>query len=131
MFSPVDKETYKKIKVLKALVNVNVMAVERFNKWGLKKVKNRTMNIPDVCPIFTVVTENRYMGDFSLGIAKENEHRLSDKILTAWMAIAPVTKEEDVKKVSFGFDIDKIYEMCLPWYNKMCIDRNTKKATQQ
>jgi hypothetical protein len=42
MYVPLDYETYKKIKIIKSVINVSVFKVKRWNRWIKKDPKNRT-----------------------------------------------------------------------------------------
>tara|TARA_Y100000310_G_scaffold330773_1_gene403025 strand:+ start:1867 stop:2304 length:438 start_codon:yes stop_codon:yes gene_type:complete len=52
MYSPVDFETYKKIKKIKAAINVSQLKAARFYKWQKKMPHNRKSPEPKVCDLF-------------------------------------------------------------------------------
>ena len=131
-YVPLDYETYKKLKLVKSCYNVSRLKSLRHNKWGFKAERNRSANKPDLCPQFHTAKdeEHQWYGEwdrsalkfkkFSRTISKSEDTGLGHNVMKAWAKAQPKISEADVEQIDFGFDLDVLYNACLPYYEKNC-----------
>jgi|ETNvirnome_2_130_1030620.scaffolds.fasta_scaffold29252_1 hypothetical protein len=124
MYSPVDFETYKKIKKIKAAINVSQLKAARFYKWQKKMVHNRKAPEPKVCDLFFDKKEKQgyHYGPWN------NAERAYERIYytTEYYTISDLAKDyrmlwnqiryvrvnpDDVQSVNVPENIDELYEI--------------------
>lgn len=133
-FVPFDYETYRKLKTIKSCYNVSWLKAQRMKKWGFKNAHNRTKNKPELCSQFhlekesehkwyqLIFSQGRYCANWeSRDIITSQETGLGEKVIDAWDKSKPKIKESEVESIDFGFDLDILYEACLPYYKKHCM----------
>jgi hypothetical protein len=145
MYVPLDYETYKKIKIIKSVINVSVFKVKRWNRWIKKDPKNRTYkkNIvndkgqkigqeitgfiiePFPCEIFFEKNKRYshfgYNNQYHYNEIEIEEWKEKDiqKWLKQWDLAKKVYKEDkDVKPLEISKDkIEETYKKILDFYN--------------
>jgi len=133
MYTALDYETYKKLKVIKAVANVSLLRARRFNKVGIRKEHNRH-SVPLPHSAFFKLTHGKYYCGYKYDeiahtvkylsyptVGMQEVDGLVGKVLAAWEAAKLVSDESKVVPVDLNFgavNFDELYETCKSWRNK-------------
>jgi len=145
MFVPCDYETYKKLKVIKAVINVSRIHKRRFEKWFAKAPHNRTKPEPQVCSVFwkKIITKKKIwiyhketgkydtpMVDYEYHepIKDEKGRDLCQVFMNSYnIASTPKNTPEEVEQPDLDWSIlDEIYDQCLEWREEFIMQRQLK-----
>ena len=122
MYVPCDFHTYKKLKKVKAVINLSHIQRVRFDKWFRKEPQNRTRPEPKPCPAFWKrSTRKTWGGDvvaYYEPVLTKDGHSLQSIFYKAWkVAATPKHSPEEVEQPVFDESIlDDIYEQCVQWF---------------
>jgi len=138
-FAPFDFETYKKIKKIKAVLNISGIQAIRYGKWARKLPKNRRTKKPIFCELFYIATsymdyyinwddeKGKYVEtNVEIEFAKKTE--LNALIVDLWQYATAKPLETDIgpePEFIKTIDIDQIYVECKEFYRSF-IDHNMR-----
>lgn len=119
-YVPLAYEDYKKLRVIMATFNVAWLKASRLDGWGRKAPHNRNNKKPELCPVFfkeKIRPSGWWCPHETLSAESVG---FGSKVTNAWEKAQPKVNKEDVEEIDFGFDLDMVYNLVLPYYNRYC-----------
>ena len=154
MYVPYDYEIYKKLKKIKAVINLSYIESRRFMKWSRKAPHNRTKPEPQPCLLFYKKTSKTIPG--YIYYKKTGEYKKVERVIESYdtisykddpkislasifmeaylLAKTPKEKEEDIKKSNIDWEaypLNDIYYQCLEWQNHFLKKRKSHEQNRK